>query len=87
MQSAAPEAAPAVQLTAADADRRKAAACTRSVLQAERTILAAASKDLKTYVVCPGILFGEALCLASMDAVLLQAVVSSHIRWQSYIRV
>ena len=52
-----------VKLSAADADRRKAAACARAVLEAERTILAAASKDLKTYIVCPGVLYGERLPL------------------------
>lgn len=48
-----------VSLTSTDAACRKAAACARSVLEAERTILAAASKTLRTYVICPGILYGE----------------------------
>ena len=47
-----------ISLTAADSDRRKPAACARSVLEAERIILAAANKYLKTYVICPGILYG-----------------------------
>ncbi|DBA87705.1 hypothetical protein WJX77_003659 [Trebouxia sp. C0004] len=42
-----------------DAACRKAAACARTVLEAERTILAAASKTLRTYVICPGILYGN----------------------------
>lgn len=46
-------------LTSTNAACRKAAACARSVLEAERTILAAASKTLRTYVICPGILYGE----------------------------
>lgn len=48
-----------LSLTGADADRRRAAACARSVLEAERTILAAATKTFKTYVICPGVLYGE----------------------------
>ena len=48
-----------VSLTSTNAACRKAAACARSVLEAERTILAAASKTLRTYVICPGILYGE----------------------------
>ena len=48
-----------VSLTSADAACRKSAACARTVLEAERTILAAASKTLRTYVICPGILYGE----------------------------
>ena len=58
MQNAA-EKALSTTLSSADADRRKAAACARAVLEAERIILAAASKSLKTYVVCPGVLYGE----------------------------
>ena len=46
-------------LTSADADRRRASASVRHILQAERTILAAGNKVLKTYVICPGILYGE----------------------------
>lgn len=49
-------------LSSADVDRRKAAACARTVLEAERVILAANSKSLKTYVVCPGVLYGEFSC-------------------------
>ncbi len=48
-----------VSLTYSDAACRKAAACARTVLEAERTILAAASKSFRTYVICPGILYGE----------------------------
>ncbi|DBA71290.1 TPA: Adenylate kinase 7 [Trebouxia sp. C0005] len=48
-----------VSLTSADAACRKSAACARTVLEAERTILAAASKTLRTYVICPGILYGN----------------------------
>lgn len=58
MQNAA-EKALSTTLSSADAERRKAAACARAVLEAERIILAAASKSLKTYVVCPGVLYGE----------------------------
>ena len=52
----APE--PPVDLTAADADKRMATASSRGVLEAERTILAATSDHFKTYVVCPGLLYG-----------------------------
>lgn len=48
------------KLSSAHADRRKPAACARAILEAERTILAAATTDLRTYIVCPGILYGEA---------------------------
>ena len=48
-----------LSLTAANADRRKPAASARTILEAERTILAAANKLLKTYVICPGILYGR----------------------------
>lgn len=71
-------------LSSADADRRKAAACARTVLEAERVIFAANSKSLKTYVVCPGVLYGEYSCatgntlykqlFSTTHAVLLQAV-------------
>lgn len=54
-------------LSSADVDRRKAAACARTVLEAERVILAANSKSLKTYVICPGVLYGEYSC-AKTDA-------------------
>lgn len=57
MQNAA-EGTLSMTLSSADANRRKAAACARTVLEAERIILAAASKTLKTYVVCPGVLYG-----------------------------
>ena len=62
MQNAAEEALSST-LSSADADRRKAAACARTVLEAERIVLAAASKTLKTYVVCPGVLYGECSCV------------------------
>ena len=48
-----------VTLSSEHADSRRPAACARAVLEAERTILAAANTDLKTYVVCPGVLYGE----------------------------
>lgn len=60
--NAATAAAQHTTLTIADADRRKAAACARTVLEAERTVLAAATRDLRTYVVCPGVLYGEIFC-------------------------
>lgn len=47
------------KLSSAHADSRRPAACARAVLEAERAILAAANTNLKTYVVCPGILYGE----------------------------
>ncbi len=59
MSGTADAAQSTVSLTSTDAACRKAAACARSVLEAERTILAAASKTLRTYVICPGILYGE----------------------------
>jgi len=59
MSGTADAAQPTVSLTSTDAACRKAAACARTVLEAERTILAAASKTLRTYVICPGILYGE----------------------------
>ena len=52
----APE--PPVDLTSADADKRMATASSRGVLEAERTILAATSHHFKTYVICPGLLYG-----------------------------
>ena len=61
MQNAAEEAL-LTTISSTDADRRKASACARTVLEAERIILAAASKTLKTYVVCPGVLYGEYSC-------------------------
>ena len=61
MQNAA-EGTLSMTLSSADASRRTAAACARTVLEAERFILAAASKTLKTYVVCPGVLYGEFMC-------------------------
>ncbi|KAL3158250.1 hypothetical protein ABBQ38_010502 [Trebouxia sp. C0009 RCD-2024] len=48
-----------IKLSNAHANSRRPAACARAVLEAERTILAAANTNLKTYVVCPGILYGN----------------------------
>ncbi len=59
MSGTADAAQPTVSLTSTDAACRKAAACARTVLEAERTILAAASKTQRTYVICPGVLYGE----------------------------
>ena len=50
---------PSPVLSSANADVRRAAACARNILQAERTILAASNKLLKTYVICPGLLYGK----------------------------
>ena len=61
LQTTQPEAVqPPHKLTAADSVRRRAATCGRSVLEAERAILAAASRTLRTYVICPGVLYGQA---------------------------
>lgn len=58
-----------IKLSNAHANSRRPAACARAVLEAERTILAAANTNLKTYVVCPGILYGEG-SLAGRDVVI-----------------
>ena len=55
---------PPADLTSADADRRMATATARAVLEAELTILAANTRHFKTYVVCPGLLYGKCIGLA-----------------------
>ena len=56
---------PPADLTSADADRRMASATARAVLEAERTILTANTRHFKTYVVCPGLLYGKCIHLPS----------------------
>lgn len=73
----AAEDVPLATLSSTDVHRRKAAACARTVLEAERVILAANSKSLKTYVICPGVLYGEYSC-AKGDTLYKQLFSTTH---------